>query len=52
MYHNRVKGVKTSLSAMAKHFDIKHEENKLHNALKDLELNIKIWNKLKMVMDI
>ena len=47
MIHKRKKGVKTSLSALGKEFNIEHDYSRLHDALVDLELNIKIWNKLK-----
>ena len=47
MIHRRQKGVKTSLSALGKEFNIDHDYDKLHDALVDLELNIKVWNKLK-----
>ena len=48
----RVKGVKTNLTAMGKYYNIKHDYDKLHNALVDLELNLKIWNKLKWEIDL
>ena len=47
MIHKRKKGVKTSLSALGKEFNIEHAYSRLHDALVDLELNIKVWNKLK-----
>ena len=50
--HERRRGVKSSLSYMGKEFNIKHDQNKLHNALVDLELNVKVWNKLKWQIDI
>ena len=48
----RVRGVKTNLTAMGKYYNIKHDYNKLHNALVDLELNLKVWNKLKWEIDL
>ncbi len=48
----RVKGVKTNLTAMGKYYAIKHDYDKLHNALVDLELNLKVWNKLKWEIDL
>ena len=43
----RVKGVKTNLTALGKEYNIDHNYDKLHDALVDLELNLKVWNKLK-----
>ena len=48
----RVRGVKTNLTAMGKYYNIKHDYDKLHNALVDLELNLKVWNKLKWEIDL
>ena len=48
----RVKGVKTNLQALGKEFRIEHDYDNLHNALIDLELNIKVWNELKVIADI
>jgi len=48
----RVKGVRTNLTALGKEYGIKHDYANLHNALVDLELNLKIWNKLKWEIDL
>lgn len=48
----RKKGVKTSLVALGKEFEISHNYSKLHDALVDLELNVKVWNKLKWHVEI
>ena len=48
----RVRGVKTNLTAMGKYYNIKHDYDKLHNALVDLQLNLKVWNKLKWEIDL
>jgi hypothetical protein len=37
---------------MGKYYNIKHDYDKLHNALVDLELNLKVWNKLKWEIDL
>jgi DNA polymerase III epsilon subunit-like protein len=50
--NKRAKGVKTNLRALGKEFHIEHDYDKLHNALVDLELNIKVWDKLKIELDI
>ena len=42
-----VKGLRTGLGPLSKEYNIKHDYDKLHDALVDLELNIKVWNKLK-----
>ena len=52
MLNTHKKGVKTSLVALGKEFDIKHNYEKLHNAIVDLELNLKVWNKIKWMMDL
>lgn len=50
--HKRVKGVKTSLGFLAKEYDLKFDENTLHDALQDLRVNIQLWNKLKWSIEI
>ena len=52
MYHTRKKGVRTNLMALGKEYEIDHNYEKLHDALVDLQLNIKIWNKLKWQLEI
>ena len=51
-YHKKQKGVKTNLKALGKEFEIEHNYDKLHDALVDLELNVKIWDKLKWQIEI
>ena len=51
MYHTRKRGLKTRLGALGVEFNIDHDYDKLHNALVDLELNLKIWNKLKWQLE-
>ena len=41
------KWIKSSLTFLGKEFDIDHDYEKLHNAIVDLELNLKVWNRLK-----
>jgi DNA polymerase III epsilon subunit-like protein len=52
IYHTRRKDVKSSLITLGKENDIEHDYERLHDALNDLELNIKIWNKLKWQVDL
>lgn len=52
MLHTYKKGVRTSLVALGKEFDINHNYEKLHNAIVDLELNLKVWNKIKWMTEI
>lgn len=52
VYHTRKKGLKSSLTALGKEFSIDHDYENLHNAIVDLELNIKVWNKLKWQLEI
>jgi len=51
MINIRKKGLRTSLGALGKSYGISHSPDKLHNALVDLELNIKLWDKLKYQID-
>tara|TARA_R110000765_G_scaffold41666_4_gene88620 strand:+ start:9167 stop:9805 length:639 start_codon:yes stop_codon:yes gene_type:complete len=48
----RKRGLGGGLGAMGKNFEIDHDYSKLHDALVDLELNLKVWNKLKMQLEI
>ena len=52
MLHERRKGVKTNLTHMGKEFEINHDYDKLHDAIVDLELNLKVWNKLKWQIEL
>lgn len=52
MYHTRQKGVKTNLKAMADEFGLEFDENRLHDSLYDLKINIGVWNKLKYLCEI
>lgn len=51
MINIRKKGLRTSLGALGKSYDIKHDKSKLHDALADLELNVKVWEELKYQID-
>lgn len=44
--------VKSRLEALGKEYDIQHDYDTLHDALSDLQLNIKVWNKLKLQIDV
>jgi DNA polymerase III epsilon subunit-like protein len=46
------KGVKTNLTSLGKEFSIDHEYDRLHDAIIDLKLNLKVWNKLKYMIDL
>ena len=50
--NTRVKGVRTNLSSLGKEYEIDHDYEKLHDALVDLQLNIKVWNKIKWQVDL
>jgi DNA polymerase III epsilon subunit-like protein len=52
MHHKRVKGVKTRLEILGKEYGIQHDYANLHDAMVDLELNIKVWHKLKYQVEI
>ncbi len=47
-----VKGVKTSLKVLGPEYGIEHDYVNLHDAIVDLELNLKVWNKLKYQIEI
>ena len=51
MINIRKKGIRTSLGALGRAHNLHHDEAKLHDALADLELNIKVWDKLKYQID-
>lgn len=51
-YNKKAKGVKTNMTALGKEFDIQHDYDNLHDAIVDLELNLKIWNKLKYMIEV
>ena len=44
--------MRTSLSALGKENEIDHDYDSLHDALVDLELNLKVWNYLKWKVEI
>ena len=52
LLHTRRRGVKTNQTALGKEYKIEHDYERLHDAIVDLELNLKIWNKLKFQIDI
>jgi len=47
LLHTRKKGLRTNLKAVAKEYKIDHDYDNLHDAIVDLELNLKVWNKMK-----
>ena len=52
MANCHVKGIKTNLTTLGKEFGIEHDYDNLHNALVDLKLNLKVWNKLKYQLEL
>jgi DNA polymerase III epsilon subunit-like protein len=50
--HTRRKDVKSSLTYLGKEYGIEHDYENLHDALNDLDLNIKVWDKLKWQIEI
>lgn len=50
--NERRKGIKTNLTSLGKEYGIEHEYDRLHDAIIDLKLNLKVWNKLKYQIDI
>ena len=52
MLHTRKRGVRTNLAYLGKEFKIDHDYENLHDAVNDLELNLKVWNKLKWQVEL
>ena len=52
LLHTYRKGIKTNLTALGKDYSIEHDYDNLHNAIVDLELNLKVWNKIKFQVEI
>jgi len=52
IYNTRRKGIKSNLTSLGKEFGIDHDYENLHNAIVDLELNLKVWNKLKYSLEL
>jgi len=52
IYHTRKKNIKSSLTTLGKENAIDHDYDKLHDAINDLDLNLKVWNKLKWQIEI
>jgi DNA polymerase III epsilon subunit-like protein len=52
MYHRIQKGLKSRLGMVGKEFGIEHDYLKLHDAIVDLDLNRKVWNRLKYQVEI
>ena len=52
MINFRKRGMKTNLAQLGKDYSIDHDYDNLHDALVDLELNLKVWNKLKWNVEI
>jgi DNA polymerase III epsilon subunit-like protein len=52
MLHTRTKGMRTNLISLGKEYEIKHDYSRLHDAIVDLELNLKVWNKIKWMVEL
>ena len=52
MYNTRKKGMRTNLAALGREYEIKHDDESLHDAVVDLELNVKVWNKIKWMVEL
>ena len=50
--HTKKKGVRSSLTFLGREMEIEHDYENLHDAIVDLGLNLKIWNKLKWQIEI
>ncbi len=48
MLENRKRGIRASLGEMGKYYSVDFDANKLHDALADLDLNLKVWKKLRL----
>lgn len=52
MSADHTRGIKTNLTSLGKEMGIDHDYDNLHNALVDLHLNLKVWNKLKFQLEL
>jgi DNA polymerase III epsilon subunit-like protein len=52
LINKRARGIRTNLASLGKEYKIDHNHENLHDALVDLELNLKVWNKLKWQVEI
>lgn len=52
MTNTAAKGIKTSLKVLGEEYEIEHDYVNLHDAIVDLTLNLKVWNKLKFQIEI
>lgn len=52
IYHTKKKNIKSSLTILGKENGIEHDYDKLHDAINDLDLNLKVWNKLKWQLEV
>jgi len=50
--NKKSKNLKTRLELLGKEYGIDHDYDNLHDALCDLELNIKVWDKIKWMINI
>lgn len=44
-------GVKTKLTILAKEYNVDFDETKMHDAIYDLSVNVRVWNQLKHQLD-
>jgi len=52
MSNKRKKGMRNTLKALGEQFGIQHDYENLHDAIVDLQLNLKVWNQLKYMIEI
>lgn len=52
MYHTKAKGIKSRLGQLGEQYEIDHDYDNLHDALVDLQLNVKVWNKIKWEINV
>jgi len=52
MLHTIAKGVKTKTDVLGPEYGIEHDYANLHDALNDIQLNFKIWQKIKFMVEI
>lgn len=50
--HKKQKGVKTRLGLLGTEYGIEHDYQNLHDAITDLKLNKKVWEKLRLQVEI
>ena len=52
MINMKAKGIKTNLTVIGKEMEIEFDPETLHDALNDIKLLFKVWQKVKFMVEI